>query len=274
MFLPFFYHHPMQTLYDGSSYQERFLSDIKEAKETITICSEMGSGRNLDLICEALAQTKATGDVWTTAPLSKRKGITFHKVDVVVHHFCVIDRSLVWYSAVGFLGDGTIKDGVIRTIDPSLGEALVQDVEESTSQERIHAVSKTVLDEFSKNRWCLSIEAESTWGNDGTSKDYTMATSVTIEVKDEKQFTTAIRKSRCFDAPEQVETIREIVESELQNIVERDFDHYVTAEEYYEPVIEDYQGNLNDILSKFCVSYGLSLIDADYDSTESDYYYN
>lgn len=264
----------MKTLYDGSSYQERFLLDIKEAKASIKLSSETLSRTKLDQVSKALAQTEATCDVWTTASLSKRKVATFHKVDFIVHHFCVIDRSLVWYSGVGILEDSTIKDGFIRTVDPALAEALVQDVEESTSQERIHAVSQTVLDEFSKKRWILDIEAEATWSNGGTSKDYSMTTNVTFDVKDKEQFTTAIRKKQAFDAPEQMETIREIIESELQETVENDFNYYVTAEKYYEPVVEDYQENLNDVLRTFCISYGLSLIDSDYDSTESDYYYD
>ena len=65
--------------------------------------------------------------------------------------------------------------------------------------------------------------------------------------------------------------IRNYFEIRLQVYLDKDFERYCTADDYYQPVAEDYRSNLECELSSWCERVGFELVLCDGDGGESDY---
>ncbi len=86
-----------------------------------------------------------------------------------------------------------------------------------------------------------------------------------MKVRDE---TVAQLKENPF-TPE--EKIYDHYDNILGQTLDEELEYYVTCEEYYEPVMEDYGGNFEDVSEKFCEKYGFSLVTCECEGESSDF---
>ena len=60
-------------------------------------------------------------------------------------------------------------------------------------------------------------------------------------------------------------------QSILYDLLDSEFEEYCTADDYYPPVVEDFDVNYNHIIEGFCSKYGMELIASEYSGNSSDF---
>ena len=131
-------------IYDQSTFQERFLSDIANARETVVIVSPFATVRRVKWIEGALSQcaqkrvkaTVVTRDPETLPAASRKTARTaiemlrHNQVEIVcregIHQkYAVMDGSVVWYGSVNLLSFGASQESIMRLESGSIARALV-----------------------------------------------------------------------------------------------------------------------------------------------------
>lgn len=115
------------------------------------------------------------------------------------------------------------------------------------------------FDAFCRKTWTLNVDVGATWECDSGHVDCNYKASVAISISDKMLVKDAIAKeleSNPFLKPEEIKVL---FEEKLNEVVSDDFEDYVTAEEYYEPVPEDYDDNFEYVADDFCKRNGLRL---------------
>ncbi len=130
-------------IYDQLTFQERFLQDVTQAKESVTIVSPYVTGRRVKWIETALqqcVQNRASITVITRTPeslsLSSRRAAEMAadmlrelQVHVIfregIHQkYAVMDGSVVWYGSINLLSFGASQESIMRLVSSSIARAL------------------------------------------------------------------------------------------------------------------------------------------------------
>lgn len=115
------------------------------------------------------------------------------------------------------------------------------------------------LDSFCRKSWTLDVDVDATWECNSGHVDCNYKATVVISVIDRNLAKEAIAKELKDNPFLKAEGIKDLFEEKLNEAVDDDFEGYVTAEEYYEPVPEDYDENFEDIVEEFCRKNGLRM---------------
>ncbi len=130
-------------IYDQLTFQERFLQDITQAKESVTIVSPYVTGRRVKWIEAALrqcAQKRVSVTIITrtpeSLPSSSRRAAELAadmlrelQVNLIfregIHQkYAVMDGSVVWYGSINLLSFGASQESIMRLVSSSIARAL------------------------------------------------------------------------------------------------------------------------------------------------------
>ena len=133
-------------IYNQITFQDRFLQDVRQARESVVIVSPYVTVKRVKWIEAALAQcvqTRVKVTVLTRAPemlpVSSQSGawtamkmLEALRVEVVcreaIHQkYAVIDGSVVWYGSINLLSFGASQESVMRLVSGSIARALLED---------------------------------------------------------------------------------------------------------------------------------------------------
>ena len=115
------------------------------------------------------------------------------------------------------------------------------------------------LDAFCRKSWTLDVDVDATWECDSGNVDCNYKATVVISGSDKTLVKETVAKELKANPFLKAEEIKTLLEDKLNEVVGDDFEDYVTAEEYYEPIPEDYDENFEDIIEEFCRKNGLCL---------------
>ena len=127
------------------------------------------------------------------------------------------------------------------------------------------------LEEFCRKSWEICADVAATWdcGQGFVSCDY--SATIKVHCADKELIKNALAKELANNPYLQAEDIRQLIEEAFIDKVSDSFEDYVTAEPYYEPVVEDYYGNMIDEAEIFCKQFGLALESCDGEGSSSDF---
>ena len=101
--------------------------------------------------------------------------------------------------------------------------------------------------------------------------DCSCSSTAAIKIVDTQQVGNELKKMLEKNPFTASDEILDFYRSMLCDLLDADFEEYCTSDNYYPPVVEDYVGNFNDIVNKFCKKHGMELIASDYNGELSDF---
>ncbi len=120
---------------------------------------------------------------------------------------------------------------------------------------------------FCEGTWSLDWEGESTWEGGGVHMDCSASVTAAVVIADaevaHKTVEDLLKKNPFADA----EAIWKRFSDKLSAALDKELKYYVTEDEYYEPCMDDFWGNID--LSEICSKLGLEII---IDSEECEAY--
>lgn len=136
-------YNPEEGIFDGKSYFEPLMEDLRKAKSSILISSMYVSGKRLKEMKELLIEKFREG-VWITLnirPLNEysevhRKGLSEVLLDLEENgifvcytkenylKFVMMDHELIWYGGIDLLSEKKENDSMIRVYSESLADEL------------------------------------------------------------------------------------------------------------------------------------------------------
>lgn len=133
------------AIYDAENYHAKYWEDLYSAQTEIVISSPVISGIKVDKIIERLKEKQLDGlkiIIVTWKPdmygfgdsaywmeLQERMraaGFEMNLVEDYCIHYCIIDRSLVWYGSMNFLGKEDAEDNLMRVHGKSIASELLE----------------------------------------------------------------------------------------------------------------------------------------------------
>jgi phosphatidylserine/phosphatidylglycerophosphate/cardiolipin synthase-like enzyme len=133
------------VIFDIDNYQEPYRQDLKQAQKEIIICSPGLRARKINAILETLKEKQEEGVRVTVltwkmdfdkyessdarAELTetlKLSGVDLQLMEDVNEHFTTIDKEIVWYGSVNFLGKEDIEDNLMRIVNPEAAAELLE----------------------------------------------------------------------------------------------------------------------------------------------------
>lgn len=127
------------------------------------------------------------------------------------------------------------------------------------------------LKEFCGKEWTLAWEGECKWTYDGGHVDCTGSAKVTLKVASPQQVGEDLKQMLAKNPLTSAEEIFAHYQDELCSLLDSDFEEYCTAEDYYPPVVEDYGGNAEYVVTEFCQKHGLELVSSEYEGYTGDF---
>ena len=131
-------------IYDQNTFQDRFLQDLSQAKETVVIVSPYVTSKRVKWLENTLQQCmqKQVRVTVTTRrpeslPASSEKAartaienLRQQKVNIVckkgIHQkYAIIDNSIVWYGSINLLSFGASQESIMRLVSSSIARALI-----------------------------------------------------------------------------------------------------------------------------------------------------
>ncbi len=148
------------------------------------------------------------------------------------------------------------------------------------------------IEDFCAKEWVLAWEGSADWKSGRVRTECTAAAKITVRVKDKTFFQSRIRELnshvsagdrhlRRYDQygstilPKEpgnsAESIRSFVEGQLAAELDLDLEDYVTEDDYYPPVMEEYGDCLKAAAESFCKLFGLRLVSSSCNGDMSDF---
>ena len=128
--MPRFFH--QGVIFTGKSYQNSFFADLSKASKSVIISTTKLWFAKRAPILELLAQLSARGiEVIVFArQLSDKDKILLNGIQVNVKeklslYASIIDKSVVWYGSVNYLGYNAEDDHAMRIIESSIAEEVI-----------------------------------------------------------------------------------------------------------------------------------------------------
>lgn len=135
----------VNSIYDFESYKEVYDNDLENACKEIIISSPVISSYKIESLIQQLSKQQQNGvrviiitwkpdsygfgDSTCWIRLHERMRLSGFEVNVVedyCEHYCIIDRKIVWYGSMNFLGKEDIDDNLMRIIDEKIALELLR----------------------------------------------------------------------------------------------------------------------------------------------------
>lgn len=132
-------------IFDMDSYQETYFQDLINANKEIVISSPELSSRKISKLIQTLKPLQENGVsiiilTWKTnygimennearmylLDELRSSGFDLRLVDGLTEHFSIIDKEILWYGSINFLGKEDAEDNVMRVINPEAAEELLE----------------------------------------------------------------------------------------------------------------------------------------------------
>lgn len=133
------------AIFDGENYFPAYKKDLNSAKKELIISSPAISGKKVDDLIEHLQEKQLAGlrilivtwkpdmygygdsGYWMELHEKMRKsGFEMNLVEDYCEHYCIIDREVVWYGSINFLGKEDIEDNIMRVRSESIAAELIE----------------------------------------------------------------------------------------------------------------------------------------------------
>lgn len=129
------------------------------------------------------------------------------------------------------------------------------------------------LEEFCSKEWEMCASGAATWEYKyGSKTDYSFSYYFTLKVSDRALVEKDLRKKLEKNPFMKAEDIASAYEEEISSIIADDFEDYCTCDDYYPPVVEDFDGNCAYDMKDYLPKHGLELVSDEYEYHESDIY--
>lgn len=132
------------AIFDIDTYEEIYRQDLLEASKEIIISSPAISGKEVDEMIHLLKQKQESGlkivivtwkpdnygygdsAYWQELHEQMRKaGFEMNLVEEYCSHYCIVDREIVWYGSMNFLGKEDAEDNLMRVADKNIAAELL-----------------------------------------------------------------------------------------------------------------------------------------------------
>ncbi|MCM1235775.1 MAG: DEAD/DEAH box helicase family protein [Ruminococcus flavefaciens] len=133
------------AIFDIDTYEEIYRRDLLEASKEIILSSPAISGKKVEEMIRLLKQKQETGlkiVIVTWKPdyygygdsaywqelqeQMRRAGFEMNLVEEYCSHYCIVDREIVWYGSMNFLGKEDAKDNLMRVADKNIAAELLE----------------------------------------------------------------------------------------------------------------------------------------------------
>lgn len=133
------------SIYDMDNYSEIYKRDLLEAKNNIIISSPVISGPKVDELIDLLREKQQVGikiNIITWKPdmyrfgdseywmelqdRMRRNGFEVNLVEDYCQHYCIIDKEIVWYGSMNFLGKEDSEDNLMRVCSKTIAMELLE----------------------------------------------------------------------------------------------------------------------------------------------------
>ena len=133
-------------IYNQITFQDRFLQDVRQARESVVIVSPYVTVKRVKWIEAALAQcaqkrvkvtvltrvpemlpASSQSGAWTAMKMLEALRVEVICRDAIHQKYAVIDGSIVWYGSVNLLSFGASQESVMRLQSGSIARALLED---------------------------------------------------------------------------------------------------------------------------------------------------
>lgn len=133
------------AIYDIDNYVDVYRRDLLEASREIIISSPVISGPKVDELAELLKEKQQSGiriSIVTWKPdmygfgyseywmelqeRMRRRGFEMNLVEDYCQHYCIIDKEIVWYGSMNFLGKEDSEDNLMRVSSKEIASELLE----------------------------------------------------------------------------------------------------------------------------------------------------
>ena len=129
----------------------------------------------------------------------------------------------------------------------------------------------TGLKNFCRKEWEFAWDGECEWRAGGGSVDCFCNAKATVKVVNPQQVADDLKAMLAKNPLLSEKDIFEHYQDELSALLDSDFDDYCTSDDYYEPVVEDYSGNYEDVVKEFCQKHGMELMSFECNGNSTDF---
>lgn len=135
----------VNSIFDIDNYEKVYKQDLSEAETEIIISSPVISGKKVDELILFLKEKQEAGikiiivtfkpdmygfgDSGYWAELYERMrtaGFEMNLTEDYCEHYCIIDREIVWYGSMNFLGKDDAEDNLMRVCSKSIAAELLE----------------------------------------------------------------------------------------------------------------------------------------------------
>ena len=129
----------------------------------------------------------------------------------------------------------------------------------------------TGLKKFCRKEWEFAWDGECEWRAGGGSVDCLCNAKATVKVANPQQVADDLKAMLAKNPLLSEKDIFEHYQDELSALLDSDFNDYCTSDDYYEPVVEDYSGNYEDVVKEFCQKHGMELMSFECNGDSTDF---
>lgn len=135
----------VNAIFDIDHYKDAYQRDLLSAQKEIIISSPAISGKKVSEMIHFLSDKQEAGMkivIVTWKPDSygygdsaywqelqeqmRRAGFEVNLVEDYCEHYCIVDREVVWYGSMNFLGKGDVEDNLMRVVDTRIANELLE----------------------------------------------------------------------------------------------------------------------------------------------------
>ena len=132
-------------IFDINNYQEPYRKDLLHAGKEIVICSPGLRAKKINSVINLLREKQESGVRVTVltwkmdfdkyensnarAALTgelRKSGFDLRLMEDINEHFTIIDKKIVWYGSVNFLGKEDVEDNLMRIVNAEAAEELLE----------------------------------------------------------------------------------------------------------------------------------------------------
>ena len=133
------------AIFDVDTYKDVYEQDLLEANEEIILSSPVISGKKVDKIMMLLKEKQERGlrivivtwkpdcyeygdsEYWMELQERMRRfGFEMNLVEDYCEHYCIVDKKIVWYGSMNFLGKEDVEDNLMRVCSRTIAAELME----------------------------------------------------------------------------------------------------------------------------------------------------
>ena len=124
------------VIFNGHTYQNKFFKDLYQAKHSVVISATKLWFSKHSSVLDILKDLLARGVEVITVVKSnlekeeriKSTGASIRVNDSLAIDTAIIDKSLIWYGSINYLGYNTDENNAIRIYDSTLAENILEEL--------------------------------------------------------------------------------------------------------------------------------------------------